>query len=364
MQSGNNISARKKARLIAFYLPQYHPIPENDAWWCKGFTEWTNVAKAKPLFEGHMQPHLPADLGFYDLRLPEAREAQAALAGQYGLEGFCYWHYWFGGGRRLLQRPFDEVVKSGKPDFPFCLGWANQTWSGIWHGAPGRLLIRQSYPGPRDYEAHFYCLLEAFHDTRYMTVGGKKIFLIYDTPNLPDIKAFTGQWQELAAREGMGGFHFIAGGLGHSPKAFGCDAILEATTFGTLPRDHTHSQKHGQDIFSELMPSRCSYAEFAAFVLKRKLAPCQYPVVIPNWDNTPRSGINGLVIYGSTPQMFKRVLLDALRKISGVADPEERIIFIKSWNEWAEGNYLEPDTEYGHEYLKVVRQCVCEGSSH
>jgi len=156
-------SAEGTARLIAFYLPQFHPIPENDNWWGKGFTEWTNVAKARPLFRKHYQPHVPADLGFYDLRLPEVRAAQAVMARSVGIEGFCYWHYWFA-GKRLLERPFNEVLKSGEPDFPFCLGWANQTWTGIWHGAPNRILIEQTYPGRADYEKHFHALLEAFHD--------------------------------------------------------------------------------------------------------------------------------------------------------------------------------------------------------
>ena len=148
----------KKARVIAFYLPQYHPTPENDQWWGRGFTEWTNTAKAKPLFPGHYQPHVPADLGFCDLRVPETRIAQAEMARTYGIEAFCYYHYWFG-GQRLLERPFNEVLASGQPDFPFCLCWANATWSGIWHGNPKRILMEQAYPGAEDYEAHFRELL-------------------------------------------------------------------------------------------------------------------------------------------------------------------------------------------------------------
>src|SRR3954453_14122667 len=145
----------RAARVIAFHLPQFHPIAENDEWWGRGFTEWTNVAKAQPLFRGHEQPRLPADLGFYDLRVPETRKHQAALARAAGIEGFCYWHYWFGNGRRILERPFAEVLEAGEPDFPFCLAWANQSWTGIWHGNPKSVLMHQEYPGREDEAAHF-----------------------------------------------------------------------------------------------------------------------------------------------------------------------------------------------------------------
>ena len=170
-------------RILAFYLPQYHPIPENDKWYGKGFTEWTNVGKAKPLFRGHYQPQIPADLGYYDLRVPETREAQAELARQYGVEGFCYWHYWFGNGRRLLERPFNEVLSSGKPDFPFCLAWANHSWHGIYNGLKTKEpVIAQTYNGIEDYKQHFYTVLSAFKDKRYITVDDKPLFLVTAIP--------------------------------------------------------------------------------------------------------------------------------------------------------------------------------------
>jgi len=196
----------RKARVIAYYLPQYHPIPENDAWWGRGFTEWTNVAKARPLFRGHYQPHIPADLGFYDLRVPEVREAQAEMARAYGIEGFCYWHYWFA-GKRLIERPFAEVLESGKPDFPFCLAWANQTWTGIWHGASDRVLIEQTYPGPDDHAAHFRALLPAFRDDRYLKVDGKPMFAILQPADLT--AQVLPQWRDLATAAGLKGFHFV-----------------------------------------------------------------------------------------------------------------------------------------------------------
>jgi lipopolysaccharide biosynthesis protein len=183
-------SESRISRLIAFYLPQFHPIPENDEWWNKGFTEWTNVAKAKPLFVNHYQPRLPADLGFYDLRVPETRLAQAEMAEHYGIEGFCYWHYWFA-GKRLLEKPFNEILRLKEPDFPFCLAWANQSWSGIWHGCPDKILIRQTYPGIDDYRDHFYALLDAFGDARYLTIDNKPIFLVYQPHALPDSRQFT-----------------------------------------------------------------------------------------------------------------------------------------------------------------------------
>ena len=177
-----------KARIIAYYLPQFHPIPENDAVWGKGFTEWTNVAKAKPLFRGHYQPRVPADLGFYDLRLEEVREQQAEMAKEAGVEGFCYWHYWFGNNKMLLERPFQEVLNSGRPDFPFCLAWANHDWTTkTWNRGKHIIdandyvyIAKQEYNGDEDYIAHFNYCLPAFLDHRYITVDDKPVFFIFD----------------------------------------------------------------------------------------------------------------------------------------------------------------------------------------
>ena len=204
-----------KARVIAFYLPQFHPTPENDKFWGKGFTEWTNATKAKPLFKGHHQPHIPADLGFYDLRMPEVREAQAELAREAGVEGFCYWHYWFGNGKQFLQKIFDDVVDSGKPDFPFCVGWANHSWTNKnWVNtktfSKDFYIAEQTYPGPQDHEAHFYSLLKAFKDKRYIKVDGKLLFYIFAPLQFPNVKEFMNLWQELAKKEGLPGFYFIA----------------------------------------------------------------------------------------------------------------------------------------------------------
>lgn len=356
-----------QTRLIAFYLPQYHPIPENDQWWGKGFTEWTNVTKAKPLFRGHYQPHLPADLGFYDLRVPETRIHQAEIARAYGIEGFCYWHYWFGNGRRILERPFNEVLKSDQPNFPFCLGWANETWTGIWHGSPNKILIEQTYPGKEDYKAHFYSLLPAFTDERCIKIDGKPIFVVFRPDKLPNSKEFTDCWRELALEVGLSGIYFIgmAGNELWEYEREGFDAFtlhIPGDILGRIPRSFADKvcykivrknfREFLRDTFS--IPRTYDYRQIVQYAFPqvppdRKFFPC----VIPNWDNTPRSGANGVVFQNSTPELFRSQLRNGLALVSN-QKPEERLIFIKSWNEWAEGNYLEPDRQYGTAYLEVV----------
>ena len=205
-------------KVLAYYLPQFHPIKENDEWWGKGFTEWVNVAKARPLFRGHEQPKIPADLGFYDLRLPETRELQAEYAKRAGISAFCYWHYWFGNGVRMMQNPLEEVIRLGKPDFPFCLAWANHTWyQKFWSNGNSRfslekskVLVEQMYPGKEDYKLHFQNMLPAFQDTRYFKIDGRLVFVVYAPEKLPDAHGFISYWQELAKENKLPGFYFIA----------------------------------------------------------------------------------------------------------------------------------------------------------
>jgi lipopolysaccharide biosynthesis protein len=369
-----------RARLIAFYLPQFHPIPENDRWWGKGFTEWTNVGKATKLFKEHYQPHLPADLGYYDLRVPEVREAQAELARNAGIEGFCYYHYWFG-GKRLLERPFDEVVSSGKPDFPFCLCWANQTWSGIWHGAPKSILIEQTYPGLDDIRQHFFTLRNAFLDKRYMRVDGRPIFVIYRPEEIPNVAGFIREWQELAIQSGLPGMHFVAhlffseSNWDFRSAGFESSVVVSNhKVFGVSMREIFRTVNHGSDANGDFSKGRLRealwrrrrslFGHFSNVRLYRHAMPYLldgstdrpgvHPCVTPNWDNTPRSGVRGIVLHESTPELFRIHLRDALGLVK--SQPiEQRLVFIKSWNEWAEGNYLEPDQKFGHDYLKVVR---------
>jgi hypothetical protein len=350
----------RAARVIAFYLPQFHPIAENDTWWGSGFTEWTNAARARPLFRGHAQPHLPADLGFYDLRLPESREAQADLARRYGVEAFCYWHYWFG-GRRILERPYDEMLASGAPDFPFCLAWANQTWSGVWHGAPDRILLEQTYPGPEDDRRHFEHLLRAFTDRRYLRVDGKPLFYVFRPEQLPDPPAFVERWRTLAAEAGLPGLYLVAEvsdllGKGPVYSAFeqdGFDAGVYVRLPASIDRWSVIKMRMRRKVLRQ--PERYSYTSVPAGPPAAVAGPQLHPCVYPNWDNTPRSGRGGLVISGSSPESFRPLVRAAVQFLE--ARPlERRLLFVKSWNEWAEGNYLEPDLQHGHGFLRVLAE--------
>ena len=219
--------------VIAHYLPQFHPIPENDEWWGKGFTEWTNVVRARPLFRGHVQPHLPGELGFYDLRVEEVREGQAELAQRHGVTGFCYWHYWFAGNGCLSAR-FDEVLASGRPDFPFCVSWANQSWTGIWHGAPDRVLMEQTYPGEQDDLEHFSNLRRAFEDSRYIRIAGKPLLCVYQPGQLPNAAQFVERWQKMAEEAGLGGLYLVAG-LGESDYNSHVGDGFDAAAYYKLP---------------------------------------------------------------------------------------------------------------------------------
>lgn len=359
-----------KARVLAYYLPQYHPTPENDAWWGKGFTEWIHVGKAKPLFPGHNQPRIPADLGYYDLRLPEIREEQARMAQENGIEGFVYYHYWFGNGKRMLQRPFNDVLTSGKPDFPFALAWANDSWSSTMHGLrEGETLLEQTYPGDDDYLEHFNTVLPAFKDQRYITCEGKPIFMIYLPESMPEMKHFIDYWQNLAQLNGLKGIYFIA---------FSISRITELDTSAFYRK----MIELGFDavVFENMQPPRNTIPFLKRCILKlnrkflhwpllfyyndKYFAPdlCwqkknAFPTIIPNWDHTPRSGKRGSVMLGSSPEKFQQTMHMMIERLQTKAY-ENRFLFVKSWNEWGEGNYIEPDTQYGYKWLEAIKKEV------
>lgn len=358
-------------RIIAFYLPQFHPTPDNDKWWGKGFTEWTNVGKAKPLFRGHYQPKVPADLGYYDLRVPEVREEQAELAREAGIEGFCYYHYWFGDGKQELEMPFNEVVRTGKPDFPFCLCWANESWHSKFWDKKGsayskKMLIEQRYLGHEDNVKHFYSLLAAFKDRRYIRVDDKILFMIYQPFEFSDVSGFINDWQQLAVENGLKGFHFIAQ-LNGSYENVNKEKIDKALELGfnavnTVRLNCIASQmsickKIYRKIYRTLMrmPVLIYYKDaYPFFISKEDENSKVYPTIIPNWDHTPRSGRNGYVLSGSTPELFGKHVSNVLEVVMK-KDINEQIVFLKSWNEWGEGNYMEPDLKYGTKYIKELR---------
>jgi hypothetical protein len=343
-------AASPRARVLALYLPQFYPTPENDAWWGPGFTEWTNVVRAEPLFQGHYAPRLPSTLGFYDLRLPDVRERQAELARQNGIEGFCYWHYWFH-GRRLLARPFDEVLASGAPTFPFCLGWANQTWSRRWHGTgtADDVLIEQTY-SPQDDVEHARYLANAFADPRYVRVAGRPLLLIYAPFDLPDPRRTTDTIRETAIKLGLPDPYLVGLNLltpDKDARPIGFDITLDyQPQFTAVPG----AWDKGLKIYDYPIAVRSMFAQ-------RREYP-HHPTLIVSWDNTPRRKDQGVVMINSNPDTFRTQLQDVVDSI-GHQDFEHRLLFLNAWNEWAEGNYLEPDDRYGMGWLEAVRSVVC-----
>ncbi len=354
-----------KPRLIAFYLPQFYPTKENDKWWQKGFTEWTNVGSAKPLFRGHDQPRVPADLGYYDLRVPEVREQQAQMAHEAGIEGFCYWHYWFN-GKRLLDRVFHEVVKSGEPDFPFCLCWANHSWfQKTWDPSkPDRLLIEQTYPGVQDFIDHFNAMLPAFKDKRYIRVNGKLLFGFFAALDMRDelFLLFKETWNDLARKNGLEGFEFF----GFTFEADKYDDILKKGYNHVVP-DYTREMLNSTGLFSNVIkrlyrslsgrPNKVyNYQQYVDFALNHfDASKLIYPCIVPNFDHSPRSGNRGVIFHQATPEKWENLCTKTFELFSH-RPHEENVIFIKAWNEWGEGNYLEPDLKFGKGYVDALRR--------
>lgn len=364
---------KNRTRVIAIYLPQYHPIPENDAVWGKGFTEWTNVAQAKPLFKGHYQPRIPRDFGFYDLRMPEVREMQAEYARNAGIEGFMYWQYYFGRGKMLLERPFEEVLKSGKPDFPFCLGWANHSWqTKTWTKNASMnegktMIMEQCYDGVEQYAAHFYYNLPAFRDKRYITVDGKPVFYIWNPGDHSDeISLLIKTWRELAKKEGMKDMHFV----GQTNIGLPIDSII------TMGFDATYENRQNQALNSgEGWSFSHRFNEFVNKVFGKKLFLDKhdfgkqyhwlvsnrvkeqnvYPTLLAGYDRSPRAGRNAQLFYNFTPETWRKHVRDVLEHVQG-KDGEHNIVMLKSWNEWGESNYMEPDVKYGTAMLDVLKE--------
>jgi len=364
-----------KPQIIAFYLPQYHPFKENDEWWGKGFTEWTNVGKAKPLFKGHNQPRVPTELGYYDLRLPVVREQQAQMARDAGVTAFCYWHYWFGNGKRLIPEVFDEVLTSGKPNFPFCLGWANHSWyAKTWNGdgsVKQKLLIEQSYPGIEDEKMHFEFLLKAFKDERYVKIDGKPLLYIFAPHDLP--VEYVTNFRIWAKEIGFPDLFLVANicNANYSKKYFlnmGYDAvsyqrlgeknILGNSMVKRIERRLYRYYREIQGFFLHRPPFMNDYREiYRSLITEDDYAEDVLPAILPQWDHTPRSGWNGTLLYNAKPEYFYLHVKEALNAIRGKKNP---ILFLKSWNEWGEGNMMEPDLAYGRGFIDALRKAVDE----
>ena len=361
-----NYELQNKLRAIAIYLPQFHPTPENDEWWGKGFTEWTNVAKATPRFPGHYQPQLPSDLGFYDLRVAETRQAQADMARQYGIEGFCYYHYWFN-GRRILERPFEEVLKSGQPDFPFCLCWANENWTRRWDGSDEQILLKQEY-GEDDDREHLRSLAAAFADPRYIRVDGKPVFIVYRTHLLPNVQRTVETWRDEAHRLGIGELYLMrmnGWGPHPDPHELGFDAAVEfQPDWVSLPgRQYGDVKTRGLNKLG-LKPSPYLQDEIREYddVVKAMLAREKpgyklYPGITPAWDNSARRKKNAVIITNSTPEKYEAWLRNIVQSFKPYS-ANENFIFINAWNEWAEGNHLEPCQRWGRQYLEATARAL------
>lgn len=369
---------------IAIYLPQYHPIAENNEWWGKGFTEWTNVTKALPRFDGHYQPHLPADLGFYDLRLEEARLEQEALAKEYGVHGFCYYHYWFN-GKRILHEPLDRKLKNEKEDLPFMLCWANENWTRAWDGSESQILLKQEYSEEDDRE-HVRHLIKYFKDERYIRVNGKPFFIFYKPDLFPNMKRTIEIFREEAKKENMElylcWFERWIGWKGEEHKDAGFDSAIEFQPLSKsmrafinlskkpeikkqnspLVKRFNHYKGRLRNVFFKPKPVEkikdqiIDYGKFIDFDLNSpKVNYKCYPCVCPMWDNSSRRvNQNATILSNSTPELFKK-WYNKKKENFVPFSYEENFIFINAWNEWAEGNHLEPCQKWGRKYLDVLK---------
>ncbi len=358
-----------KIKPIAIYLPQFHPIPENDKWWGKGFTEWTNVTKATPRFEGHYQPHLPADLGFYDLRLEEARLAQEAMAKEFGIHGFCYYHYWFN-GKKVLNEPLDRKLKNPKEDFPFMMCWANENWTRVWDGSNDAILLQQDY-SEEDDRNHILHLIHYFKDDRYIKVDGKPVFIIYRPKFFPNIEKTIEIWREEVKRAGFPDIYIgFSQNFEHQfePTSKGFDFAFEFH-----PNFQTQSGRkiYGIDLINrikrrikkklklelESFKYYFDYADYSNEQKKNGFKENVYPGITPMWDNSARRKENPFILHDSSPEKYESWLKYIKDNYPWETVPEN-YVFINAWNEWAEGNHLEPCQKWGLQYLEATKEIL------
>lgn len=366
-------------KIITFYLPQFHQIPENDEWWGNGFTDWVNVKKGKPRFLGHYQPHVPGELGYYDLKDEQIRIAQAQMAQQYGITCFCYYHYWFN-EKMLLEKPFNEVLESGKPDFPFCLCWANENWTRRWDGCENEILIEQDY-NKYDPVKHVNWLVKAFCDSRYFRINEKPLFLIYNASAIPNLKNIIKVWRESVKEHNINDIYICSVKSYHNRLSdaeiigLGFDALVDfIPTPSTLPdrKISSYPRYFISSVISKLLnklgiqdnrflPSKTSvynYKSVANKVMNRPRSEFRtYQCIIPGWDNSARRKQNSAVIQNNDTVLYKKWLWKLLENIKNDPD-DEKIIFINAWNEWAEGCHLEPDQRNGRKFLEATQEVL------
>lgn len=363
MKSGTN-----DIKVIAYYLPQFYPFPENDGWWGEGFTEWTNVVKAKPLFKGHYQPKVPADLGYYDLRSADTIRKQVALAKEAGIYAFCLWHYWFGENKVLLGRPLELILENPDIDFKICLGWANESWEAkVWNSggkSKNKVLMKQEYGGLKDVTAHFHYIKKALGDRRYVRINDRPVFVVYRPLQHPDVVTFMNEFNRLLKEAGIAESFFF---IGHTKddaeidtiKKLGFDAV-NVVRIGPYRYDADVIKKITFKLLRFKMLGRplvLDYSFVSKYFIKKDIDSRAdvFPTLIPNWDHTPRSGRHGSVFHNATPELFGRHV-DAA--IEATKNKKENILFLKSWNEWGEGNYMEPDRKFGKGFIKVLNDCL------
>lgn len=373
MHTGVSDRLMKQAKLLAFLLPQFHRIPENDAWWGEGFTEWTNVRRAQPLFPGHLQPRVPLENRYYDLSDPSVHDWQAELAQSHGIDGFCYYHYWFN-GTRLLEQPFEIMLARGKPDMPFCLAWANEPWTRAWDGGDREVLMPQDYGGEQDWQRHFDYLLRAFRDPRYIRVDGKPMFLIYRSASIHGCEDMLRLWRRQAEQAGLPGLHLVSM-LTHfaaDARQNLFDAFVEFEPLYTIHYDLPYWVARRERLMkkwtrfkwrwlgrADRAPNSYSYVDVWKRIAQRSLRPNHYPGAFADWDNSPRRGLHrSLIMRDFQRRTFAEGIASQIRK---ARHAQAEFVFINAWNEWAEGTYLEPDTARGKFFLEAIRAAVNNG---
>jgi Glycosyltransferase WbsX len=363
-------------KVLAFILPQFHRIAENDAWWGEGFTEWTNVRRAKPLVARHYQPRVPAQNRYYDLTEPSTQDWQAQLARAHGVDGFCYYHYWFN-GKRLLEKPLQLLLQRGKPDLPFCLAWANEPWTRAWDGGDREVLMPQSYGDESDWLRHFDCLLEAFRDPRYIRVAGKPMFLIYRSASIQVCEPMLRCWRRLAERAGLPGLHIVGmlTGFDRDPRPHIFDAFAEFEPMYTIRHGMPYWLRKREKWTRRIMnamwtvfgraplpPNTYDYVSLWKAMMARPLPQRTYPGAFVDWDNSPRRGLErSMIMRNFDRRMFEagiRAQIDKAQRANA------EFLFVNAWNEWAEGAYLEPDEGRGLFFLETLRAALADSRRH